>query len=293
MIGRVSDVPLSNDPASRYLPWTVGLLVFLATLALAIAMVLSTAGDVWRQNLSGTLTVQVPPIAADTDLDARVGRALDLLRETPGVVSAQRLSAQRMAELMEPWLGTEAGNVELPMPALIDVSVGDGEAIDIEALSIRLAEVAPGTSVDDHAIWLRRLSEFASVAETVSFGVIVVILLSAVSTVVFTTRTGLAIHRDVVEVLHLIGAQDSYVARQFQVYAFRLSAAGAVVGFAGAVVAIYALQLNGDGIGGGLLPDFSLSIVQWAVLAALPVAATLLVVFTVGKTVTRTLAKML
>ena len=48
----VGDVALDNDPASRYLPWTVGLLVFLATLALAVGMVLSTAGDVWRERLS-------------------------------------------------------------------------------------------------------------------------------------------------------------------------------------------------------------------------------------------------
>ncbi len=57
MIERVTDVPFSEDPASRYLPWTVGLLVFLATPSRR--MLLSAASDLWRQSPSGTLTVQV------------------------------------------------------------------------------------------------------------------------------------------------------------------------------------------------------------------------------------------
>ena len=31
---------------------------------------------------------------------------------------------------------------------------------------------------------------------------------SAMATIIFATRTGLAIHHDVIEILHLMGAQD-------------------------------------------------------------------------------------
>ncbi|CAN0439622.1 unnamed protein product, partial [Discosporangium mesarthrocarpum] len=212
MIGRVSDVPLSGDPASRYLPWTVGLLVFLATLAFAAGMFLASAGDTWRQNLSGTLTIQIPVTDAH-DRRVRVDAAAELLRTTPGITAVRPIPDAEIAVLLEPWLGKQVTGLELPMPDLIDVTVARGAEIDLAALSARLAQVAPGTVVDDHAVWLRRLTEFTRIAETVSFAVMIVILISAVATVVFTTRTGLAIHSDVVEVLHLIGAQDSYVAR--------------------------------------------------------------------------------
>ena len=235
MIGRISDMPLSDDPASRYLPWTVGLLVFLATLAFAAGMFLSSAGDTWRQNLSGTLTIQIPaaisantPAAAVKEHRAQVSAAADLLRATPGIVSARRIPDAEIAAMLEPWLGKQVLGLDLPMPELIDVVVAPDADIDLSALSTRLAEVAPGALVDDHAVWLRRLTDFAGVAEAVSFAVTIVILISAVATVIFTTRTGLAIHSDVVEVLHLIGAQDSYVARQFQVHTLRLATIGAL-----------------------------------------------------------------
>lgn len=292
MIGRVRDVPLSGDPASRYLPWTVGLLVFLATLAFAAGMFLSSAGDAWRQNLSGTLTVQIP-VSDGSDRRERVEAAAELLRTTPGIVSVRPIPDSEIAVLLEPWLGKQVLGLDLPVPDLIDVSVARGADIDIAALSARLARVAPGAVVDDHAIWLRRLTEFTRIAETVSFAVMIVILISAVATVIFTTRTGLAIHSDVVEVLHLIGAQDSYVARQFQQHTLRLASAGAAVGFLLGAGVVWLTHVYGGRLSGGLLPELALGPLQWAMLVALPVAAVLLVVLTVGITVKRVLGKMM
>ena len=300
MIGRVSDVPLSDDPASRYLPWTVGLLVFLATLAFAAGMFLSSAGDTWRQSLSGTLTIQIPAAlsantssAAAEEHRAQVSAAAELLRATPGIVSARRIPDAEIAAMLEPWLGKQVLGLDLPMPELIDAVVASEAGIDLSALSTRLAEVAPGALVDDHAVWLRRLTDFAGVAETVSFAVMIVILISAVATVIFTTRTGLAIHSDVVEVLHLIGAQDSYVARQFQVHTLRLATIGAVAGFAFGAGVVFLAQIYGGRLSGGLLSDLALGPLQWALLFVLPVVAILLVVVTVGITVMRVLGKMM
>ena len=137
------------------------------------------------------------------------------------------------------------------------------------------------------------MTEFTLIAETISFAVMIVILISAVATVVFTTRTGLAIHSDVVEVLHLIGAQDSYVARQFQNHTLRLASAGAAVGFLLGAGIIWLAHVYGGKLSGGLLPELALGPGQWALLAALPVAAVLLVVLTVGITVKRVLGKMM
>lgn len=289
---RVSDVPLSGDPASRYLPWTVGLLVFLATLAFAVGMFLSTAGETWRQNVSGTLTIQIP--AGERAVQAeRVDSVIQLLRKTPGIVFVRPIPDAEIAALLEPWLGKQVLGLELPMPDLIDATVGPDAQLDLASLSTRLSQVVPGVVVDDHAVWLRRLTDFAAIAQTISFAVMIVILISAVATVIFTTRTGLAIHSDVVEVLHLIGAQDAYIARQFQSYTLRLAAAGAAIGFALGAAVVWSAQNFGAKMSGGLLPELALEPIQWAVFAALPVAAVLLVVFTVGITVKRVLGKLM
>ena len=130
---RVSDVQLSGDPASRYLPWTVGLLVFLATLAFAAGMFLSTAGETWRQNVSGTLTIQIP--AGERALQAeRVDSVIQLLRKTPGIVFVRPIPDAEIAALLEPWLGKQVLGLELPMPDLIDATVGADAQLDLAAL---------------------------------------------------------------------------------------------------------------------------------------------------------------
>ena len=167
---------------------------------------------------------------AGPDQQSFTGSVIDLLSATPGVDAVRRITDDEVATMLEPWLGAEISTLDLPMPVLIDATVRRGHAIDIEALSTRLMAVAPGTVVDEHAVWLRRLTDLAAIAATVSLSVMVLVLFSAVMTVVFTTRTGLAIHSDVVEVLHLIGAKDSYIARQFQIHTLWLAGIGAACG---------------------------------------------------------------
>lgn len=290
MIRRATDLPLNEDPASRYLPWTVGLLVFLATLSLAVGMFLASAGENWRRSLTGTLTVQVP---AGVDQASSVQSAVELLRASPGVGSVRRIPDLEISSMLEPWLGADVSALDLPMPALIDAEVLDGQSLDLEALATRLAAVAPGTTVDEHAVWLRRLTDLAAIAAIVSLSVMVFVLASAVMTVVFTTRTGLSIHSDVVEVLHLIGAQDSYIARQFQIHTLWLAGIGAAIGFALAAAAILVVQIYGGRLSGGLLPVFALDGLQWLLLCLMPMAAVLLVVTTAGMTVKRVLGRMM
>ena len=292
MRGRVRDVPLRSDPASRYLPWTVGLLVLLATLALAAGMFLWSAGETWRQNLSGTLTIQVP-VSDVSDRRVRVDAASETLRSTPGILSIRPIPDAEIALLLEPWLGKQALGLELPVPDLIDATVASDADVDLVVLSARLEQAAPGAVVYKHATWLGRLTEFTRIAETVSYVVMIGILISAVTTVIYTTRTGLAVHRDIVEVLHLIGAQDSYVAWQFQTHTFRLASVGAAVGFILGAGIIWLAHVYGARLSGGLLPELAFGLLQWLLLAALPVGAVLLVVLTVGITVKRVLGKMM
>ena len=90
---RSSDLALQRDASSRLLPWLIAFMVWLAAIALAGAMVLSTAGAKWRSGLAGTLTVQIVPVGGEGPeaLDERTRAALSLLRATAGVERAEAL----------------------------------------------------------------------------------------------------------------------------------------------------------------------------------------------------------
>lgn len=293
MLRRRSDFPLERDESSRFIPWIIALMVYLASLALAGALVAGSAIERWSQGLSGSLTVQIMP-SADTDpkaRDLRVDSALALLLGTPGVTHAAVLSDARIAKLLAPWLGDIAAG-ELPLPVLIDVRVDAKAGLDIKALGERLAEAVPGAALDDHQRWLRELINFGHSIEFVAAIILALIAATAAAATVFGTRTALAIHRNVLEVMHLIGAHDSYVARQFQAHALAIGLRGGAAGLVGAGATLLGVQyLVGPG-GVGLLPHLALEPWQWVALLPLPIVTALVAMLTARITVFRSLARM-
>jgi cell division transport system permease protein len=293
---RSADLALQRDASSRLLPWLIAFMVWLAGIALAAAMMLSTAGAKWESGLAGTLTVQIVPVSGEGGeaLDERTHAALALLRATPGIARADALPEAHVLKLLEPWIGKGAltGDLGLPLPRLIDVRVAEGAAVDTAALGAHLAAAVPGAALDDHGLWLDRLLALAGAVEGIAYAVLALIGLAAIATVVFTTRTGLVIHQAEIELLHLIGAQDSYVARQFQRHALGIGLKGGIAGLGLAVATLALVGTLAGRVEAGLLPTVALSPVQWAGLAGLALAAALISVLTARLTVLRALARM-
>jgi cell division transport system permease protein len=294
MMGGNRDLPLDRDESSRFLPWIIAFTVFMAVLALAAALVLARSGEAWRRDVSGTLTVQVVPAGGSSPAQSDpVDAALRILRSTPGIARAEALPEDRAAALLEPWLGRSIGNTGLPVPRLIDVTLAEGASLDAKALAARLAAEVPGTSVDDHGLIVDKLVRIAAFAEWLAIGVTAVVAFVAVATVVFTTRSGLVIHEDIIDLLHLIGARDGYVARQFQMSAMRLCLKGGLTGFLFAIAVLLLFDGVSSGVEAALLPRLSLAPVDWAVLAAVPFIATAVSTATARLTVLRSLGRML
>jgi cell division transport system permease protein len=290
------DIPLNRDSSVRFLPWIIALMVYLAGLALAGTLVLNAALQRWDRSLSGTLTVQLPPAETGKG-DGAMGAALELLRLTPGVTSAEPLSRAAVAKLIEPWLGTAFAPEELALPRLIDLRIDPLAPPDLPALERRLAAAAPGAALDDHRLWLERLAGLVLSIEGTALAIVVLIGAAAVLTVVFTTRAGLAVHHAVIEVLHLIGARDGYIARQFERQARDLGLRGGIVGSVLTVATLLgigrasvAAALLGERV--HLLPSLELEPWHWGVMALLPLAAALIAMLTARLTVLRALRRM-
>lgn len=296
MLRRRLDLPLDRDGSGRFLPWIVALMVYLSSLALAGTLVVREVLDRWDQGLRGTVTVELPAKPASGKDDGAVELALKLLRATPGVLSAEPLDAKRTAQLLAPWLGADADVTELPVPRLIDLRV-DPASVDLPALDQRIRAAIPGASLDDHRRWLDRVIRTGLALQAVAIAIVVLVGAAAVLAVVFATRTGLAVHHAVVEVLHLIGARDGYIARQFEWHALRLGLEGGIAGLLLAVLTVAGIAGTAERIGAiddavRLLPLAEAPLYEWALLLLLPIAAGLIAMLTARITVLRALSRM-
>ncbi|WNK00682.1 FtsX-like permease family protein [Thalassospiraceae bacterium LMO-JJ14] len=288
-----SDLPLDKDAHSRFLPWLIAFMVFLAVLAIGGILVLNATASRWDQGVGGTLTVQ---IAATED----AARDQNNLQEVLNVIAAQSgieryivIEEERMLALLEPWLGSAAEAGDLPLPKLIDVGLADEAQFDLKAFTRALQLRVPEATVDDHRIWLQRLVNLIRTVELIALAVLVFIALATMGTVIFTTRTGLAVHKEAIEVLHLIGAQDSYIAGQFAGRAMMLGLKGGLIGLSLGLPALLAVGYLAESLEDAALPNLSFGIIEWAIFAAIPLSVAFLAMTTARSTVLRSLARML
>ncbi len=294
-MARRSDLPLKGDAASRFLPWLVALMVFLVTVAVAACFVLDKVAASWDHDVAGTMTVQVAPVGGeggDALTEARVRAAVDVMRRQAGVLAASPLSKDQILALLEPWLGSSDVIKDLPLPRLIDVTLAPDFQMDMETVGKTLADQVPGATLDDHRIWLSRLINLSRTVEGLALATVALIGAVTAATIVYATRTGMAVHRETIEVLHLIGAHDDYIARQFADRAFGLGLIGGFLGLAMAIPVLSGIGWVARRMEGGFLPHLSLPILGFVVIAILPGIAAVLAMATARITVHRTLARM-
>lgn len=291
------DLGLRRALSDRLLPSLVAAMAFLAALALGGTVAASALGRQWQQGAGSVLTVQVPQPAVAAEAGARLDRVLALLRGTPGVASARVLGDDELAALLRPWLGSGSGRIALPLPAVIDVRLSDA-ALDAGRLAARVEAAAPGTLLESHDRWMRRLLVLARSLQACAALALAVVVFVAVAVVAVAVRAGLATRRGAIEIVHGLGATDGYIAGRFARRATLLAAAGAAMGATAAVPVLLGLAglaspFTGQPEGGGAVElAHALPPALWLSLPALPAAAAAIGWLTAQGTVRRWLRRL-
>lgn len=219
-------VPRSGWTSSLTI-FTAAAMGFLAVFALALVLASGRLASSWSAALSQSATVRVS--APEGSEAAQRDRVLAILATTPGVASARALEADETRRLLEPWFGPDLPVETLPIPMLIAIDE-TASGFDAEGLRLRLAAEVPGAVLDDHTRWRRPLVEAAERLR--SLGLVSLALIGAVTAamIALAAQASLAANARIIQVLRLVGARDSYIARAF-VRRFTLRAlGGAAVG---------------------------------------------------------------
>jgi cell division transport system permease protein len=209
-------------------------MAFLAVFALALALASGRLAERWAGALERTATVRLS--APADQIDQQTKAVLDLLATTPGIAGARAMTEDEQRKLLEPWFGPGLPVESLPLPRLIEVTE-DGSGYDAEGLRQRLAAEAPGAVFDDHTRWRRPLAVAASRLRLLGWLSIGLIGLTMAAMITLAANAALAANSQVIGVLRLVGAKDTYIARAF-VRRFTLraligAAAGAALGMLG------------------------------------------------------------
>lgn len=244
------DFRFSAQDSYAVLPWILAFMVFLTLLCSAVALNIHRVTSHWQARYDQQLTVQIP---ADPARGIEPEELVAEFVKAPGVVEAEGVREEAVRMLLAPWLGEDVKLEALPVPLLVDIKLKSDDGA-LEAFQRWLAEQHPNARVDDHALWLSDFNRLVRSAGWFAMGVVGLVMGVTFVILVMSTRTELAMHRGTLLLLRDLGAEDEYIARQFQAKALTMAVQGSVAGMAAALATMLVFAQISSSIDAPFLP---------------------------------------
>jgi cell division transport system permease protein len=275
-----------DSVAGRALVVVIAIMTFLACLTAGAALLVADASQAWRSDVLRDATIQVKARPGD-DVDSLVAKAVAIAAQAHEVESAHALSKAESEKLLEPWLGNGLDLSELPIPRLILVRLRGPGSQNLDTLRKALASAVPQADLDDHRIWATRLGTMANAVVILAAALFALMIVAMGTAIGFATRGAMAGNREIIEVLHLVGASNTFIAKEFQGHFRRLGLRGAMIGGLAAIAFFAIASLlsfwwahspGGDEIA-AMFGSFTLGASGYVALAVVCAAVTLLTGF--------------
>jgi cell division transport system permease protein len=285
-----------NSIAGRSLVAVVAIMTFLASMTTGAVVLVRTAASDWQAEVAREITIQVKP-QTGRDIETEVRKAEDIARAAPSVAEVRSYTKEESSRLLEPWLGSGLALDDLPVPRMIVVKVAPHTTPDLASLRKTLSEQVAGASIDDHRGWIEQMRAMSRTAVMGGIVILLLVFAATVLTVTFATRGAIASNRPVVEVLHFIGAPDSFIAGHFQRHFLWLGLKGGALGGGAAILLFAFAEIVSSWLTGGadadrvsaLFGTFSIGTAGYLAVAVQVIVIAVLIAATSRQTVNRTL----
>ena len=264
---------LTDSMISRPIGVLVGCLAFVLTIMIAATFALHHFFDIFQKDLhhNAVFEVNLPQTPSQ--------QTQDIL-----IALQQYLNAQSFVK--ETHIIPMTGDGNLLHTAFIETRFDSNTVVSLDDIMKNIRTITPHVHLQSNAFMRANLAYLYDSLRYFSYGVIALIAFTMMGTISFVTRSGLRLHRSVIDILRLIGASNHYIAAQFQWHAFRLGLSSSLLGILCGTVLFALFASLGKGIDFNL---FSLSHTTFLVLSLLPLSIGFLSLFVARLEVFRTL----
>ena len=245
---RAAPIVPEKSVAGRTLVLLIAIMTFLSGVTLGGVVLVQKSAIAWSSDVGREVTIQIRPMEGEV-MESNLRTAVALAEQTPGVSSARALTIEESQKLLEPWLGAGLDLSAIEIPRLVVVQLGDPAEADIEKLE-RDLQTVKGASLDTHAAWRQQLNVMAGTIVVSGLLVLSLIVVATVLAIIFATRGTMASNREIVDVLHFIGASNAFIAGEFQGRFLNIGFRGGIVGGLAAILFFVLVGL----IAGGVAP---------------------------------------
>lgn len=292
------EIPTEDDDTSAFVSVLTSIYMYLFVVVLAIFMAINSMAGNWEKDITGSITVQITPIEDDNKhidtakTQEQQNKVLQFMEKISGVESVRILDEQTVQKLMAPWIGSKVDLSTLPIPQLLDVRLKPNAELNYDEITRGLKLLTANASIDNHRLWLNRLIKFATSLKTVALAILLMVVAICAFSIYYSARTSLNININSIEILHIVGAKDEYIAKQYAKKYAKIGFFAGIIGLMAAVPCIILVGKYGISTGSGLLSGARLSNAAWTLIMLTPLFSLLYSMITSYFTVLKSLEKM-
>ena len=258
MQAKTAQIVPSDSIAGNALIVVIAIMSFLACLTAGAVYMINQSAQAWVNDITSEITVELDPV--DTaDMDKKMTLVSLFLAKQAGITQVKPLTAEDSAGLLEPWLGHSEALSALPIPRLIAVEIDRSNPPDIETIARALSENFDGVTIDDHRRWQAEIRTLTRSAALGGLAVLALVAVATIAVIVSATRSAMASNREIIEVLHYVGANESFISREFERHFLGLGVRASLVGALAASLTFLLLPLAVHLLGGGTIAQAEVS----------------------------------
>ncbi|HJZ31725.1 MAG TPA: ABC transporter permease [Hyphomicrobiaceae bacterium] len=240
----------AGSVTGRSLTLVITIMCFLACLTAGAVYMMNQSASAWLRDIASEVTVQIE--ARDRpDVDKLVADVASFLAAQPGIATVRPLSVADATQLLEPWLGQSDALRALPIPRLVALEVDRNAPAELDGLRQTLKERFNGVTLDDHRRWQQQIRTITRSFALGGLAILVLVGAATTAIIISATRSAMASNREIVEVLHFVGATDRFIAREFERHFLRLGVRAGIVGAIWAMLVFLAMPTVMELLGGG------------------------------------------
>tara|TARA_B100000614_G_scaffold127797_1_gene114020 strand:- start:9058 stop:9930 length:873 start_codon:yes stop_codon:yes gene_type:complete len=271
-----------------FLGWIMASMIYLALLAILFSIVSTLSFDKWSNATRDLVTIHVPNPTKGTGSDdgvTRIDETLKILRAFPDIESVTILEKNDIERLINPLIEKDILK-NILLPALIEIRLKRNEVLP--DLNNALKNLSPDIFIEDHVELFSPDAKTFLGAKKLFSVIVSLTLFVAMISVIFTVHSGLAINREIIHVMHLIGAKNSFIARTFQKHVLKVLSISSVFATLLAIGTFFILEssLRVAFFGDVEIDIFKqINLWDWTIFMLVPVSYPLLGIIVVGVSV--------
>jgi cell division transport system permease protein len=134
------------------------------------------------------------------------------------------------------------------IPRLIAIEVDRDNPPEVPTLKKVLEAKYQGALLDDHGLWRAEIHRLTRFLELAGIGMLFLMAAATAAVIIAAATSALASNREIVAVLNFVGAEEQFIARQFESHFLKVGVKAGIVGAGLAAFVFFSLPYVTEGM---------------------------------------------